>query len=324
MPSTLSLQAVIDWAAVVTRNSILSGAGGVMLEPGLSFANDIMGMLFSKPYNWRFNIKVFGNITNVAFTTQASQQDYVLSGATATVVQKGVVPINSVLSSTPGVTIAGNVATVNTGDSSPHGFASGDTASLLGLLQFQLNVSGVITVTSPTQFQLTSPSFAGLNTDGGQGISDIQWVTHGIAQDWASSATVKPVHDYEVVAGLPVESIIQNPFKICFLVENVLNNTVIFRVWPVPSSQIWGQIITYQAKPALLTDLGQTWTPWPDELAFVVRGMMKEMAMGSAEDARQFLEKQMSDQRVLMALDVKDQEQRHEAFFPELPIMRGG
>ena len=75
MPSTVSIQSVVDWAAVMTRNSILSGAGGVMLEPAISFANDILGMLFSKPYNWRFNTKVYGNITNVAFTTVANQQD---------------------------------------------------------------------------------------------------------------------------------------------------------------------------------------------------------------------------------------------------------
>lgn len=323
MPSTITLQSVIDWAAVVTRNSILSGAGGVMLEPGLSFANDIMGMLFSKPYNWRFNVGLLGNVTNVSFTTVASQQDYVLSGATATVVGKGVIPVNSALSQNVGVT---NSGTVNTGDSGPHGFAIGDTVTLNGNFAQQLLLNGIsfqiLTVPSPTSFTITPP--LGLVNDGGQGITDIQWVTHGTAQDWASTATVKPVHDYEVVAGLPVESIIQNPFKICFLAENVLTSTVTFRVWPVPSSQIWGQILTYQKKPTTLSDLGQTWSPWPDELAYVLRGMMKEMAMGSAEDARQFLERQQSDQRILMALDVKDQEQRHEAFFPELPIMRGG
>src|SRR6516162_6621957 len=139
MPSTVSIQSVVDWAAVMTRNSILSGGG--MLEPAISFANDILGMLFSKPYNWRFNTKVYGNITNVAFTTVANQQDYVLSGATATVVGKGVIPINSMLSPQPGVTIGGTTATVSTTDSGPHGFASGDTVSLLGLLQPFLNTS---------------------------------------------------------------------------------------------------------------------------------------------------------------------------------------
>ena len=325
MASTITVQSVVDWASVLTKNSVLSGVGGVMNEPAMSFANDILGMLFSKPYNWRFNAAVLGSVTNVAFTTVAYQQDYVLSGATATVVGVGVIPINSALSATPGVTIAGDVATFNTGDSGSHGFTAGATVSTLGLLQGALNQTGTISaVPSPTSFQVTNAAFSGLVTDGGQGITNIQWVSHCVAQDWSSTATVKPVHDYEVVASLPVESIIQNPYKICFLLENVATGTVTFRVWPVPSSQIWGQVINYQMKPTLITDLGGTWTPWPDELAFVARGMMKEMAMGSAEDARQFMEAQRGDQRVLMALDVKGQEARHESFFPDLPILRGG
>jgi hypothetical protein len=327
MPSTITIQSIIDWAAVMTRNSVLSGAGGIMMEPGISFANDIISMLLAKPYDWIFNRQTLGNPTNVAYTTQAYQQDYVLSGATASVTGVGVVPLNSVDSSsgTPGATFSGTTGTFNTGDSGPHGFAAGATVTIAGLAQSAANISVTITnVPSATSFQAVNAAFSGLANDGGQGITNFGWFTHAIAQDWASTATVKPVHDYEVVGGLPNESIIQNPFKIAKIAENPSAGTVTLRHWPVPSSQIWGQILNFQGKPPIFYDLGSTWAPWPDELSFVLRGMMKEMAMGSAEDARQFLEAQRSDQRILMALDIKDQEQRHEAFFPELPILRGG
>ena len=96
------------------------------------------------------------------------------------------------------------------------------------------------------------------------------------------------------------------------------------RAWPVPSSQVWAVYGFYQGKWPTKTDLSQTWSPFPDDLSYVLVSMVKAMAHDWWEDPRAVNSLIIAQQDILKALGTKDQEPRHESMFPDLPILRGG
>jgi|SRR5579871_271135 len=336
MPSTITLLSVIQWAQIHIRNAPLVGAGGIANEPGLSICNNVLQTLLSSPNNWRFN-----KYSVPFFTTIPYQQDYVCSGATLQVAGKGCVFLNSVGSSTPGLTQSGTTVTATFSDFAPNGiqgasptgtpalFAAGDAAVITGAAQGAYN--GTFTLTgAPNTTSVTYTTTGGLSNDGGQGLANIGWMERATLQDFLSTATVKPVHDIEVVSGLTMESIIQPPIKVCFLVEDINTSVtppltnVTFRFWPIPSSQIWGAYLYYQGKSPIKTALTNNWSPWPDELGYVLRSGVKAAAYDYFEDPRMPMAEQKWQIDIQKALDIKQQELRAEAYFPDLPIQRGG
>ncbi len=318
----------------------LIGVGGIPNQPALDICNDVLQTLLSAPNNWKFN-----KASIAPFTTVQNQQDYVISGCQAQITTSGGQPrcnvhLNSVLSTTPGLSESGTTVTATFSDFAPNGIAGvggttpgiavGDLVTISGAADSKYNISTTVTGTpSNTSFTYTAASGAA-TPDGGQGINDLCWVEHCTLQDYFSSAIVKPVHDIEVVSSLPNESIIQPPYKICMQIENVQTSgnqnvsQLTMRFWPVPSSQIWNTLTFYQKKAGVKTTLDTNWSPWPDELGYVLRSGVYAKALDHAEDPRAPMAYAQWQQDTLKALDIRQQEQRHESFFPDLPILRGG
>lgn len=310
----------------------LVGVGGIPNQPALELCNNTLQELLSSPYNWRFNKNSI-----LPFTTIAYQQDYLLSGCNASVKQRYIVHLNAQNSPNgAGLTQAGTTVTATFNDFAPNGLPSGqqpnvgDTVTVGGANDSKYNITATITATpTATSFQYTAVGGA-QTPDGGQGISGINWMEHVSMQDWQSSATVIPVHDAEIASGLFLESIIQPPMKWAFQTETIytgsnLNITVpLFRGWPVASSQVWATYLFYQAKAPTKTALSQTWSPWPDDLSNVLVSVLRSKALDWWEDPRAANSYILADRSILKALASKDQEQRHESMFPDLPILRGG
>ena len=80
MPSTVSLRNVVDFTRTRTRMIQLVNVGGIANQPALDLCNDVLQTLLSSPNNWKFNKAQLPE-----FTTIANQQDYWISGCTATV-----------------------------------------------------------------------------------------------------------------------------------------------------------------------------------------------------------------------------------------------
>lgn len=337
MPSTISLRNVVDFTRTRVRMVQLINVGGIPNQPGLDICNDVLQTLLSAPNNWKFN-----KAEIPPFTSIPNQQDYWISGATAAVDRKGMVSLNSVLSVPAGLVEIGTDVLATYDRFAPDGiqgkgtssmpplFAIGDTVSIKGAGDGSYNGNFLITdVPSPTSFVYTAP-VTGLLPDGGQGINLLNWVEHATLEDWLSTAFVKPRRDIEVVSSLNIESIVQPPFKVCMQFENVLIcgnlsiSELMIRFWPVPSSQIWKALIFYQMKAPLKTSLDDNWAPWPDELAYVLRSGVYAKALDHGEDPRGPLADQKWQADIARALGIKQQEWRHEAFFPDLPMMRGG
>jgi hypothetical protein len=337
MPSTISLRNVIDFTRTRTRMIQLVGVGGIPNQPGLDLCNDVLQTLLSSPNNWKFNKAELPD-----FTTIPNQQDYTVSGCTAEVDRKAIVSLNSVLDDPPGLveTSSGVLATFD--QFAPNGiqglgtsqmpplFSPGDEVTIQGASLDSLNGTFTITdVPSLTSFVFDSPA-TGFAIDGGQGINSWGWMEHATLEDWLSTAFVKPRRDIEVVSGLNVESIVQPPFKVCMQFEKVLVkgpltlSELMIRFWPVPSSQIWRALIFYQLKAQVKTSLSDTWSPWPDDLGYVLRSGLFAKALDHGEDPRAPLADQKWQMDIARALGIRQQELRHESFFPDLPVLRGG
>ena len=336
----------------------LIDAGGISQEPALSICNNTLQSLLSSPYDWKFNK---GSIP--PFTTIPYQQDYVLSGcqmivttASTPPVNVCVVHLNAVNSANgAGLTESGTTVTALFSDFAPNGTFGlngppgstpvtsgtsvpqvGQLVTITGASQAGYNVTNAVITATPLAANggILSVQFTaagGLTSDGGQGIGDSNWISHCTLEDFMNTATVRPVHDIEVVSSLYPESIIQPPFKLCLLTENVSNltaggqlTTLTFRFWPVPSSQIWRALIFYQLKAPIKTSLLNTWSPWPDNLAYALNSGVKAQALEWFEDPRAPMAEAKFQQDVLKCLDIKDQEARSESYFPDMPLLRGG
>lgn len=330
MPSTYTCLNTVNIVQTAKGMKPLLGVGGVPNQPGLELCNNTLQELLSAPYNWRFN-----KFLIPPFTTVAYQQDYIVSGCTVTCKGRYILSLNSTQSTTPGLTEAATTVTATFSDFAPTGLPSGqgpnvgDTITIAGASQAGYNITTTITaVPSSTSLQYTAAG--GLTNDGGQGISNINWMEHVSLQDWQSTATVIPVHDAEIAASLPLESIIQPPMKFAYQLDKVFGSGItavtcpLMRAWPVPSSQVWAVNLFFQAKAPTIASLNSTWTPWPDDLSYVLTAMLKAKALDWWEDPRFAASYTVAQQSVLKALGSKDQELRHEALFPDLPILRGG
>ncbi len=245
MASTISLNSVISFCQTHVRMAPLINAGGVLNEPALSICNDTLQSLLSSPYDWKFNKSAIR-----PFTTIPYQQDYVLSGCrmsvTAGFVNVCSVHLNALNSANgPGLKQSGSVVTALFSDFAPNGTfglngppgsqpvtsgssipTPGQTVTIEGASQPAYNVTnavitGQVIGTNGGVMGVTfNVATTGLANDGGQGINDLNWVSHCTLQDYMNTATVRPVHDIEVVSSLYLESIIQPPFKVCMLIEN--------------------------------------------------------------------------------------------------------
>lgn len=343
MPSLMSLRSVIDFTRTRVRMVQLVHVGGIPNQPGLNICNDVLQTLLSAPNNWKFN-----KAEIPSFTTIPNQQDYWMSGATATVrghmrprITKAIVALNSALGDPPGLLQSGNIVLASFDRFAPNGvqgkgtsqmpppFRREDDVEIRGAGNDAYNGRHRITDSGRTWFTYEICQ-SGLPPDGGQGINKIGWIEHANLEDWFSTAWVKPSRDIEVVSSLSVESIIQPPFKVCLQFENIQQcgrkaiSELLIRFWPTPSSQIWRALIYYQLKAPIKEDLDENWAPWPDELAYVLHSGVYAKALDHGEDPRAVSADQKWQLDIQKALGIKQQELRHEAFFPDLPTMRGG
>ena len=343
MSSTISLRSIVDFNRTRTRMIQMTNVGGIPNQPALGICNDVLQTLLSAPNNWKFN-----KAEVPTFTTIPNQQDYWLSGCTAAVLRsprnpraKAIVSLNSALGDPPGLEQQGNTVIARYDRFAPDGirgkgtaflparFAWGDEVVIHGAGIDAYNGRHIITDAWHTGFTYEICE-TGLGPSGGQGVNSIAWLEHANIEDWFSTAWVKPNREILVVSGLPTESIIQPPFKVCLQVENMqtCGNTsiteVLIRFWPVPSSQVWRVLLFYQKKAPLKVDLEDNWSPWPDELAYVLRSGVYAKALEHGEDPRSPNASMMWQQDIARALGIRQQEERHEAFFVDLPILRGG
>jgi hypothetical protein len=152
-------------------------------------------------------------------------------------------------------------------------------------------------------------------------VSNIGWLERVQIEEKNSTATPKPIYDIEVAQNLTKTHEKGTPRKVA--VDRETSSDTIVRVSPVPGSEVWTVYVDYQAKPVKKTGLGDTWTPIPDELAFLYRQGFLAHALLHADDSRALREYDKFMLLMRKAYGLKDTETDNHGFYPERALLIG-
>jgi hypothetical protein len=312
MPSTITVQNIINLASTHIELLPMLNVGGYTNEPALSLANETLATLLAQPLDWQCNRTEMN-----MFVTSANRQDYKFAGATFFSVQQGAgidLVSNSALTiSGATVTIKtletynGNVGDVcyilGTGSNYDSTFTqNGSTSTFGGNTYTVTNISG-LTVTAT----LTGTASG---TSGAAGINDYGWLTGGSMVSINTNTAILPTRHLNVVRELQPVSFVGYPEDICVL-QDLGTGVLRIRFRPVPGSAPWGVSLVYQKKAPLITALtgaGGTWAPFPDEFAYVYRQKFLALAYRYSNSPRADAEEMKADKAIAKALAMDERE----------------
>lgn len=323
MPSTVSLQSVVNLCRTHVELMPIADVGGFSNEPALSLANDTLQELLAQPYNWKFNMK-----TLPLLVMQPYRQDYLFAGACA-FTSKGGVGID--LAANAAISESGTTVTVNT--LQDHNFSVGDTVYMTGNTVVAYNSTFSQTQTSsgwsggwaitaiPTSrsFTFTHVS-SGLANSGAAGITDFGWLSDATQTDLNTSDAVPKPWIVKCVKTLQRTSLGGRPEKAC-VVSDSGTGVLTVRFSSVPTASVWCVTFNYQAKAILKTDLTQSWSPFPDEFGFVYRQMFLARCYRYLDHRRADAEEARALGMIQKALGRDDVEESDQRVSPEQTIM---
>jgi hypothetical protein len=343
--STITVQSIINYTRVHVALKNLLGVGGFSNEPGMSIANDVLQFLLAKPFSWKFNRKDLP-----FFVTQPFTQDYFFAGAGAFTLSPlvttgtanvggGGVGVDLALNN--GITQSGSTVTVNC--LQRHNFTAGQTVyfnnvvdqsgALVSALNAVLTVdtnavtaiwSGGFTITAVTattfQFTLAAP----ISTCGAPGINDFGWLEAAALTDFSNTAVPQPTGPIEAADRITPTSLVGEPAKVAAY-KDLGTGVMVFRVDPAAGTYNMAVNLTYQARARVLVNPQDKWSPWPDNLAYVLRSGFKAYAYDLSD--RSESEKMRQMQKFMMdaqsAKEYEDSEESNLGFAPRTPLMRG-
>lgn len=155
-----------------------------------------------------------------------------------------------------------------------------------------------------------------------QAVTDCGWLESCTRLDQASTQQPQPIFPVETVRTLQPSSEVGVPVRIA--TTNETDAGLTFRLWPVPNkSKVWTIRPVYQVKPPTKTTLSDTWSPIPDELAYVYRQGFLAMAYKHADDPRYELEYKRFLLLMQNALGFADSEPDAEGFIPDGGLLIG-
>lgn len=345
--STITCQNVLDYARAHIALRPILGIGGVSNQPGMDICNDVLQFLLAKPFSWKFNRKQMAMLV-----TQGFIQDYLFAGACAftlnPVVQSGGQTtlggggVGIDLASNNAITQSGTTTTVNC--LQPHNFAVGQTVYLNNVTDVNgnlisaynavftlstLNLSAtwsngfLITATpTATSFVFTAGS-SGLAIAGAPGITDFNWLSDASILDLNNTGVPQPTGPIRAVDRITPTHRMDETKEVCVLSDL---GTGVIQIRIGPNADVYSMAMTlgYQARAPLLTRPSQTWAPWPDRLAYVLRAGVKAYAYQLTEKSDDSKEKQLAwfVNMAQTALGASDAEDQNLGFAPTVSIMR--
>lgn len=327
MPSTITVQNVIDVASTYTELIPLVGIGGITNQPALTIANETLSELCGEKMPWKCNRKEMPLLF-----TMRNRQDYQFAGACAFGLgdAKGV---SIDLATNNGITESSFTVTVNTLD--PHNFSTGDAFFMTGNTVAAYNStfiqtpdgsawSGGWTVLSGTPgtktFTFTHAS-SGLATSGAPGVSDFGWLESATMVNPADVQSPQGVMYLTAGRSLQPSSFVDIPTKVS-VTSDLGTGVLKIRFKSLPSVP-YAVALVYQAKSPLLTSLSSTWAPFPDELAYVYRQQFIAQAFRFANSPRSEVEYQKAQANIQKGLGQDDREQSEEYIIPDDPLGDG-
>jgi hypothetical protein len=326
--STRTVQQVVNYASTQTELMPLAGVGGYSNEPALTFANDTIAEIVTPAFPWKFN-----QATMNTLVTQLNRQDYLFAGATAFVLSgKNVVGGAGIgLASNNAITESSFTVTVNTLE--PHNFAAGDVVYMIGNTVAAYNSALTVTpslsswsggwtiLTTPTTTSFTfTHASSGLASSGAAGITDFGWAQYGTMVDENDTSSPQGVWDVGAFRTLQPYGHVGRAEKFA-VAESGTAGILKIRFYYAMTSSAFGVSIVYQMKAPTITSLGQSWTPIPDEFAFMVNQVFLGKAFRHYGSAKADDEEQKGMLAIQKAMGRDDAEQSDEYIAPETPLM---
>ena len=297
MPSTISLQQLVDWARAYPKLVPVLGVAGFADEPALTIANQVLAEMFAPPFAWKFNRKAIAPFNSFTF-----QQDYATSVTDVAWLESATrTEINSTAKPLP-------IFAVETVRDLQPTSEQGDARSCCWIPNALAVCGGwapsttYVAPTSPTTPNAPIPQIRDAN-------GNIQVVktfgTTGSAQPtWATTAGTTTA-DGSVVW------------------QMVDPNGTAIRLDRLPgiNSVVWQHAPIYQAKAPVLSALSSTFAPVPDELAYVYRQGFLALCYRHAGEPAFPREYALFEAMVQKALGQNDREPDNFQFYPERPLM---
>ena len=308
--STITVQTLIDYVrSAYEKATATVGVAGYDLEPGLSYANDIIQKVMNKNNPWKWNSYLFPT-----FYTQPYQQDYPtsisqntmgwLEDATMIGINNNSLP----LPQPPIRCVARLLATSATGDPSEICWIPNRKA-ILGVwpgagvtYQSPLTVNGV---GGPGSNPLT----AILDPNGNIQVVTQYGVTGGGPSWPAASASAGTVTNDG-----SVQWTVQDPNGVALRVNFLATY----------GSYVWQINAVYQEKPPLLTTLSQTFAPIPDDLGYLIKQGFLVYCYKKSEPKLFAQEYAQWIQDVKEAMEASDREPQEFGMYPSEPITGSG
>jgi hypothetical protein len=330
--TTLTLQQVLNFVSTHADLLPLAGVGGFTNEPGLSICNDALSDLISDPNDW-----VFNRIEMAPVFTCPNRQDVLFAGAAAFSLGSSSQGWAIDLATNSGITVAAGIVTVNTIEA--HRFAVGDAVYLTGVVMnpgtasaynsvFTDNGSlsqwtGSWTILTIGTKSFTFAATAGQNNldiGGAPGITNFGYATSATLQEVNNNSSPPNQYPLTVKRELPVISRVCNPEKICVLAD--LGTGVLkIRFHMVPGSTTFAAYIVYQARAPLKSALTDTWAPFPDNFAAVVRQAVLYRMYRYLNDPKMNGEYQKLKEEIAKIQATDDATQTDVSLQPEIGLM---
>jgi hypothetical protein len=295
MPSTITLQNVINFVSTHADLLPLANVGGFSNEPGLSICNDAISDLISDPNDWIEN-----RVEMPFFMTCANKQDYMFAGADVFCITVSPTPstvnVQSMgwavdLASNNAITVTDGVVTLNTLET--HRFSVGGVLYANGIVAKSGNGANAASYNSTftddgTYSQWNNPigTITAVGTNyvqwdaqtgqnngdilGAPGITNFGYLTSGSLQEVNNNSSPPNVFPLYAKRELPVSSHVAQTEKVSVMVDYG-NGILKIRLLWVPSWTVYAVNLVYQAQAPVFTSLTQTWAPFPDKYGSVIR-----------------------------------------------------
>jgi hypothetical protein len=323
MPSTLTLQNVVNLASTHLELLPLSGVGGYTNEPALSLCNDVLQTLLAMPLDWEFN-----RAEMPMFVTSPNRQDYLFAGATFFSLTNVPLGAGIDLATNNGLTISGSTVTIKTleqyngsigdvcyirgtGSNYDSTFTQNGSTSAWGGNTYAItNISG-LTITAT----LTGSASG---TSGAPGINDFGWLSDATMVGLNTNAPVLPTRHLYARRTIQPSSVVSWKVSDVAVIQDLGTGVLKIRLLPIPSAgSVWGVNLVYQKKAPLKVALSDTWSPIPDEFSYVYRQGFLARGYRYLNSPRSEVEEQKLQAAIRLALAADEREKPDISLYPE-------
>jgi len=334
MPSTVTIQSVVNLASTHIELLPIAGVGGYTNEPALSLANDtletILASTFEMPngdvlsLDWKWNRAEMN-----MFVTSPNRQDYLFAGATFFSLGGNACGAGIDLATNNALTISGATVTIKLLES--YNGAVGDVCYILGTSSnydsvfttngannagFSGNTYAITAISTDGKTITATLTGTASGTSGSAGINDFGWLCGATIIGIGNGGSILPTRHVEAVRDIQPYGYANIPQKVCVL-SDLGTGVLKIRFYPVVGSTLWGANLVYQKKAPLLTSLASTWSPVPDEVSYLVRQGFLAKAYRYMDSKRSEIEETKFMNALRRALGADEREVSDVRLYPE-------